>query len=343
MLLAPKSFQWPKMHFRLCTKILCLSWFVFEFNYHYQIKRENIFYCLHLNVFKITMEFVRIYIPEELLRETADRQFFGSYQVNGKTASFYIASTKESSCKDIQCIGQTGSEFRHIRETFFLDFLPADQINKTIKLRLLLVHGQPVNSKTKIQIIIFDRPHFLSISTIDVSPVRRAFDEEFLFLLETLQKAHNRSSIKPKICSRNEDESKNESKTTYPGNRFQGMKSSLSAIRNTAVSQHLFARKMQFGRLNRFELIFIVNILLFSNQINLQQKCLHSSSWCVYWNCSYLGAFLRRSALHSTHHLHRNDCDPSPEFVGRSKGFPNWSETQHWVKQLFSRHLYLSH
>lgn len=242
------------------------------------------------------MEFVRIYIPQDLLRSPSERKFFGSFHVHEKSTSFYIASEHSSVCKDIKCVGHVGSEPRNnnIKNKFFLDCIPADQstINSPIKLRSITVNGQPVSPKAHIQVIIFDYCQILAISGIDISSQRRAFDEEFVTLLNTLQNAHRFSTssgglLPLKLSSKDDGKRENSIKIKREadetsGSRFAGLKSPLSAIRNTAVFQHLFARQMQLKRLDRYIICaiflpfhFIVYMYINTN-VMLQKKYLHS-------------------------------------------------------------------
>lgn len=209
------------------------------------------------------MEFVRIYISQELLRTNSECKLFGTFQVNSNKTSFYIASETPSACDKIHFIGKVGFDpsSNDIRERCFLDFIPADQSirNSSIQLRSIKVDGQLVNSKVKIQFIIFDYSQILSISAIDISPDRRTFDEEFVYLLNTIHNANsisNGSGFLPHTHWKTNEEPLPITSSCDMGNdagsRFDGFKSSFSAIRNTAVFQHLIARQIQFKRLDRY-------------------------------------------------------------------------------------------
>lgn len=195
------------------------------------------------------MDFVKIYLPEELLRATAECRLFGRSQANINSTSFYIASAQADLSNEIKCIGAIGHRptSQEHAEQHFLDFIPATG-NGSILLRAISVHGQPVNSSVKIQLIIFDHSQLLAIAHIDVAPDRRAFDEEFVGLLETIQMAKSNGSH----SNAHSERSAAPGKPTLNGSRLNGLKSPFSAIRNTAVFQHLVARQMQFTRLDRY-------------------------------------------------------------------------------------------
>lgn len=208
------------------------------------------------------MEFIRIYIPQDLLRSTTDCNFYGDFRVYEKSTIFFITSAKKpADCQDqdIKYIGSVKSEpINSDPEVCFLDYSPADQSTKrcTIKLRAVIVNGQPVDCKVKIQVIIFDSSQILSISAIDVSPDRRAFDEEFVLLLNILKNSHQLANTgglfaKTSFVKNLGNSSKMKKISEDFGRRFEGLKSPFSAVRNTAVFQHLFARQMQLQRLDQ--------------------------------------------------------------------------------------------
>lgn len=204
------------------------------------------------------MEFVRIYLPNDLFRTPDECLLYGRIQFTETSTLIYVTTAMEPVSQEVSLIGAIQPGLNLTKQSNFLHFVPAAPAIKDshIKLRSVTLADVPVSPSTRFQIINYDQGHLLTIPYIDISTDRRPFDEEIGALLGILHDSHVCSINSPGWSRRliMDDVTPNVQSQPLPNNScLPRLGLPFSAIQHTAVFQHLVARRIMLKRLDRYD------------------------------------------------------------------------------------------